>query len=120
MPPSRAPRVLPNEGQAATREENVMPQYIWLGTWTDQGIKNVKESPQRVDANRKLWQEEGGRIVSFHMTMGAYDMVALIEAPNDEAMARVSLKVAQGGNVRGMTLKAFSEDEYRKILSSVG
>ena len=95
-------------------------RYIWLGTWTDQGIKNVKESPQRLDANRKLWQAEGVRIVSFHMTMGAYDTVALLEAPDDAAVARGVLKMAQGGNVRGMTLRAFSEDEYRKILSSVG
>jgi uncharacterized protein with GYD domain len=96
------------KGQAAPCEENVMPQHIWLGTWTDQGIKNVKESPQRWDANRKLREAEGVRMASSHMTMGAYDMVALFEASDDAAMARISLKLAQGGNVRGMTLKAFS------------
>jgi uncharacterized protein with GYD domain len=101
-------------------EENVMPQYILLGTWTDQGIKNVKESPQRLDAARKLWQEEGARIVSFHMTMGAYDWALLVEASDDAVVSRCVLKLAQRGNVRTTTLKAFSEDEYRKILSSVG
>jgi uncharacterized protein with GYD domain len=97
-----------------------MAQYILLATWTDQGIKGVKESPQRLDAARKLWQEGGGRIVSFHMTMGAYDMVLVVEAPDDAAVARSVLKLAQRGNVRTTTLKAFSEDEYRKLLSSLG
>jgi uncharacterized protein with GYD domain len=96
-----------------------MAQYIVLLNWTDQGIRSVKESPKRLDAGRQLAKKLGAEITGFHMTMGDFDMVLHVEAPNDETVAKFLLGLGGAGNVRTKTLKAFSEDEYRKILGSL-
>lgn len=96
-----------------------MGMYISLVNWTDQGIKNVKESPGRLDAARQLAKKYGCQMTHFFMTIGAYDMVAMLEAPDDESAAKFSLALASGGSVRTTTLKAFSEDAYRKIIAGV-
>ena len=94
-----------------------MAKYIILANWTDQGIKNVKESPGRVDVVRALAKKLGCEMQDFNMTIGAYDMVVTIEAPDDEAMAKLALTIGRAGNVRTTTLKAFSEDSFRKIIA---
>lgn len=96
-----------------------MPSYLALVNWTEQGIKNVKDSPKRLEQAKKLIENVGGRMIFFYMTMGRYDLVTLYEVPNDEAAARVSLQLGMGGNIRTTTLKAFTEDEYRKIVGAV-
>ena len=96
-----------------------MAKYILLVNWTDQGVKNVKDSPKRLDAARKLAESAGAKMGDFYMTMGGYDMVSHLEAPDDATVAKFVLHLASAGNVRTQTLKAFSEDEYRKILASV-
>jgi uncharacterized protein with GYD domain len=96
-----------------------MAKYIALVNWTDQGVKNVKDSPKRLDAARELAKKCGCEMQEFYMTIGPYDMVATMEAPNDEAMAKFALSLARGGNVRTTTLKAFPEDLYRKIVGSL-
>jgi uncharacterized protein with GYD domain len=96
-----------------------MAKYIALVNWTDQGVKNVKDSPNRLDAARELAKKCGCEMQEFYMTIGPYDMVATMEAPNDEAMAKFALSLARGGNVRTTTLKAFPEDLYRKIVGSL-
>ena len=96
-----------------------MAKYILLINWTDQGVKTVKESPKRLDAARKLAETAGAKLGDFYMTMGGYDMVAHVDAPDDATVAKFVLNVGGGGNVRTQTLKAFSEDEYRKILSAL-
>jgi uncharacterized protein with GYD domain len=97
-----------------------MPTYIMLSNWTDQGIHRVKDSPTRLDAARQLCRQHGAEIVGFYMTMGAYDLVIVIDAPNDEEYARLAISIAKGGNIRTKTLKAFDEERYRKIIGSVG
>lgn len=96
-----------------------MAKYILLINWTEQGIRNVKDSPKRLDAARALAKKHGGEIKDFYMTMGAHDMVAHLEAPSDEAVAKIVLVLAGGGNVRTTTLKAFAEAEYRSIIGSL-
>jgi uncharacterized protein with GYD domain len=96
-----------------------MPSYLTLINWTDQGIRNVKDSPQRLDAVKQAIQSAGGRLIFFYMLMGQYDLVTLFEAPDDESIARVLLSVGSQGNVRTTTLKAFTEDEYRRIIGSL-
>lgn len=96
-----------------------MAKYILLVNWTDQGVKNVKDSPKRLDAARKLAETAGAKLGDFYMTMGGYDMVAHVDAPDDATVARFVLHLAGAGNVRTQTLKAFSEDEYRKILGAL-
>ena len=96
-----------------------MAKYILLVNWTDQGAKSIKDSPKRLDAARKLAETAGARLGDFYMTMGGHDMVVHLDAPDDATVARFVLNLAGAGNVRTQTLKAFSEDEYRKIMSAV-
>jgi len=96
-----------------------MPTYISLTNWTDQGIRNVKESPQRLDAFRKAVEAAGGKVIGFYLTMGKYDMIVIVEAPSDEAAAAIILSTGKGGNVRTETLKAFPEDQYQGIIAKV-
>ena len=96
-----------------------MAKYIILMNWTDQGMRSVKESPKRLDAAREAAKKLGVQINDFYMTMGDFDMVIHIDAPNDDSIAKFILSTGRGGNVTTRTLKAFSEDEYRKIISSL-
>jgi uncharacterized protein with GYD domain len=93
--------------------------FLILMNWTDQGVRNVKESPKRLDAGREAAKKLGAEIKDFYMTMGDCDLVAHLEAPNDETVAKYILGLARGGNVRTRTLKAFSEEDYRKIIGSL-
>ena len=97
-----------------------MAQYIMLTDWTEQGIRNVKDSPGRLDAAKQLCKKHGAEITAVYMTMGRHDLVVILEAPNDEAVARVALALGSAGNIRTETLKAFSEAEYRQIVQTVG
>ena len=94
-------------------------QYILLTSWTEQGIKNVKDSPKRLDAAKALAKKMNGEVRKFYMTTGSYDMVLVLEMPNDEAAAKFALSTCAAGDVRTTTLKAFSEESYRSILGSL-
>ena len=96
-----------------------MPTYISLVKWTDQGIRNIKESPQRLHAFKKAAEAAGGKVIGFYLTMGRYDMVLISDFPSDEVSATLVLSTASGGNVRTETMKAFPEDEYRHIIAKV-
>ena len=97
-----------------------MTTYIMLVNWTEQGVKNVRESPKRLDAAKKSLADMGGSFKEFYLTMGEYDMVAVCEAPDDAVAARFALQLGMGGNVRTRTLKAFPEAAYREIINSLG
>ena len=96
-----------------------MITYIALVYYTDQGVRQVKDSPKRLDAGRAALREMGGDIKSFWMTMGDYDLVLVFEAPDDAVAARFSLMLGAGGNVRTKTMKAFPEAAYRQIVASL-
>ena len=96
-----------------------MPTYVSLVKWTEQGISDVKESPQRLDAVKQAFSAAGGRLTDFYLVLGEYDMVAVGEFPNDEAYTATLLAIASRGAVRTTTLKAFTEDEYRRIIAAI-
>lgn len=96
-----------------------MPTYIMLANWTEQGVRSIKDSPRRLDSAKKMLKEAGGEFKSFYLTMGDYDMLAVYEAPDDAVAARFVLQVAQLGNIRTRTLKAFPEAAYREIIASL-
>ena len=96
-----------------------MAMYIVLGNYTEQGIKSIKDSPKRIDAARDLAKSMGAEFKEFYLTLGAYDFVTTIEAPNDAVAARFALAAGSRGAVRTTTLKAFSEKEYRDIVSKL-
>ncbi len=96
-----------------------MATYINLVSWTDQGIKGIKDAPQRIDAFRKTVEAAGGKLTGFYLTMGRYDIVTIVDAPNDEAIANIALSTGSKGNVRTETLKAFSDDQFRTIVTKL-
>jgi uncharacterized protein with GYD domain len=96
-----------------------MPTYLSLMRWTKAGVESIKDSPSRLDAGKKAIEAAGGKVKSFYMLMGQYDLAIVIEAPDDATLARVSLALAKSGATRTETLRAFTEDEYRTIISSL-
>jgi len=90
-----------------------------LFRFTQQGIHNIKESPARVEAAKQTVQAMGGEVKQFYLVMGQYDTVFVLEAPNDETAAKIALTIGSSGNVRTETLRAFTEDEYRKIIADL-
>ncbi len=90
-----------------------------LVNFTGQGIKAVKDSPDRVRAAKRLAKDCGVKFRSFHMTLGQYDIIIMVEAPNDEAVARFTLAMSSLGNVRTNTLRGFTEDEFEKVIGSL-
>jgi uncharacterized protein with GYD domain len=100
--------------------EIAVTAYVMLANWTDQGARQVKDSPKRLDAAKKALVEMGGEFKSLYMTMGDYDLIVIYEAPDDAVAARFTLLLAQMGSVRTRTLKAFPEAAYREIINSLG
>ena len=96
-----------------------MATYITLLKYTQQGIKDIKNSPNRLDGARKAWKAAGGELKSFYLTMGRYDAVVVSELPDDASVARLALATGSQGNVTTETLRAFGEDEFRKIIASL-
>ena len=81
--------------------------------------RNVKESPARLDKAKQMVESMGGRIVGFYMVQGQYDMVVISEGPSDEVTAKIALTLGATGSVRSVTMRAYPEDEYRKIISEL-
>jgi uncharacterized protein with GYD domain len=96
-----------------------MPIYIGLNKLTDQGIKNIKDSPQRIEEAFKGWEALGGKVIGFYAVLGEYDYVAIGEAPNDEVAVTAALALAAQGNVRTTTLKAFTKEEFAEIVKKL-
>jgi uncharacterized protein with GYD domain len=97
----------------------MMKAYIILLNYTEQGVKNMKESPSRLDAARKAAEAMGARLKDWYLVMGQYDAVVLAEAPNDEVISKLLLTIGSLGNVRTQTLSAMTEGEYRKLCASL-
>lgn len=95
-----------------------MATFITLVNFTDQGIRTIKESPDRFEAFRALAENYGVTVKSAHYTQGQYDLVLIVEGSDEGAMTAL-LKVASLGNVRTQTLRAFSVGEMRKIVGNI-
>ena len=96
-----------------------MPMYLCLARWTKEGLEKIKDSPSRLDAAKKAVESSGGKLKDFYLLIGQYDMAFVVEMPDDATLARVNLSLAMQGSIRTETLRAFTEDEYRKIISGV-
>ena len=96
-----------------------MPTYIVLYKLTDQGIKNIKEAPQRIEEGIKALEAAGGKVIGFYSVMGEYDYVSIGEAPNDESAVALALAIGSQGNVRTTTLKAFTKEEFAEIVKKL-
>ena len=83
------------------------------------GIKSIKEGPSRLEKARQALKSLGGELKSFHLVQGRYDAIVIAEAPNDEVLARFALATGSQGNVRTETMRAFNEEEYRRIIAGL-
>ena len=96
-----------------------MPKYVILVNWTEQGVQNVTETTQRAEHVRQMIEQMGGRMDTLLWTQGRYDLVGIMEAPDEETAAAVGLRVGMRGAVRTETLRAFDADEMGRILTKV-
>jgi uncharacterized protein with GYD domain len=94
--------------------------YIVLVNWTEQGIRNVKQTIERTDSGAELAEKHGLNFEQAYWTVGAYDMVTIFKAPDDEAMSAHLLEIGSLGNVRTTTLRAYEEEEMSGILQRLG
>jgi uncharacterized protein with GYD domain len=96
-----------------------MATYIVLLHYTPQGMQKIKESPARLDAAKKLFKSMGAELKQWFLVMGRYDAVVIAEGPDDETVAKLALTVGSLGAIQTETLRAFTEDEYRKIIAAL-
>ena len=96
-----------------------MATYVTLAKWTEQGIRNVKDAPKRMEAFERALTSAGGKLKDMYMLMGEYDLLVVTEAPNEEVVAKLTLATGMLGNVRTMTSRAFSRDETTRIIQSL-
>jgi uncharacterized protein with GYD domain len=96
-----------------------MPTYIVLGNFTDQGIRTIKDTPKRMDGVKSIGKQHGVTVTQMYWTLGQYDVVAVLEAPDDTAITAFGLSVGMVGNVRTQTLRAYSSDDMKGILGAL-
>jgi len=95
-----------------------VPYYIIFGNWTDQGIRNVKDAPKRIEDIQRRIQQAGGKMQLYY-TLGEYDFVMVVEVPSDEDIVKILLWLGNLANIRTQTLKAWTESEGAKIISQL-
>lgn len=96
-----------------------MPVYISLINLTEQGLHTIKDDVNRVRAAADIGQHEGIRLVGEWWTLGQYDAVMITEAPDEETLSRFLLGAARKGNIRSVTLRAFTQEEIQRILQGL-
>jgi uncharacterized protein with GYD domain len=96
-----------------------MATYIMLGQFTDQGIRNVKETTRRADAVKEMAKKVGATVRDVYWTMGRYDIAAIVEAPDEASATAFFLSIAALGNVRTQSLRAFTAEEMSGILGKM-
>ena len=96
-----------------------MPTYIAMLKWTQQGLQNLKQSPSRLDATRKSFEAAGVKMKDFYMVMGQYDLIVVLDAPDDSSLAKAILATTSSGSISSETCRAFTEAEYRDIIRAL-
>jgi uncharacterized protein with GYD domain len=96
-----------------------VPTYVSLINFTHQGITSIKDAPARLDAAKPMLAELGVELKAYYLTMGRHDVVTVVEAPDDTAVAKLLLTLGSMGNISTETLRAFTEDEFRQLIASL-
>jgi uncharacterized protein with GYD domain len=96
-----------------------MPMYVVLANFTDQGVKNVKDTTKRADAFKELAKSSGATVKDIYWTLGQFDIVATVDAPDDTVVTALGLTLAKAGNVRTQTLRAFTAADMSAIVGKV-
>ena len=97
-----------------------MPTYVTLMNWTDQGVRTVRDTVDRRGQADELAQKHGATIEEVYWTVGPYDIVTIVEAPDDESVTAMLLELGSGGNLRTTTLRAYGSEEMSGIISRLG
>ena len=96
-----------------------MPTYMSLIKYTQKGVENMKESPDRLNAAKEIFKSMGAEIKSFYLAMGRFDAVVISEIPDDETAMKLSIKLGSAGAIRTESFRIFNENEYRKLISEM-
>jgi uncharacterized protein with GYD domain len=97
-----------------------MPTFVSLVKWTDQGMRNAKDTVARIHGPIGVVERHGGKMLSYYWTQGAYDLIMTYEAPDDLTASAMMLSIAAGGYVTTQTLRAFTEPEMEQIIKKMG
>ena len=103
-----------------SNEGSAMATYVALIDWTDRGVEGFKDSVDRYESAQNQMRSMGVEFTKIYWTLGSHDIVSIVEAPDDQTLAAALLTVAGQGNIRTTTLRAFSADEMRDVISKVG
>lgn len=96
-----------------------MATYVMLGRFTEQGVRNIKETTKRADGFRKTCEKSGVAVKQIFWCLGHYDLMAIVDAPDDETVSALTLGVASLGNIRTELLRAFSADDMNRVLAKM-
>jgi uncharacterized protein with GYD domain len=96
-----------------------MATYVLLSHFTEEGMRNVAQSPSRVDALKQTFRTQQAEIKEYFLLTGHYDTLLIFDAPDDETCARLALSIGKAGNVRTEILRAFTADEFRKLAGNL-
>ena len=107
-------------GAGRKEEALVMPTYIALMNWTDQGIRTAKDTVHRRDQADALAHKHGASIEQVYWTVGPYDLVSILQAPDEESATAMVLELGSGGNLRTLTLRAYDREEMSGIVQRLG
>jgi uncharacterized protein with GYD domain len=97
-----------------------MPTYVTLMNWTDQGVRTVRDTVHRREQADELAQKHGAKIEQVYWTVGPYDIVAIVQAPDDESATSMLLELGSAGNLRTTTLRAYDSEEMTGIIQRLG
>jgi len=101
------------------KEDSRMATYITLMKFTEQGAKDLKGAPRRIEAAIKAWELTGGKLLAAYFVMGVYDYIAITESPSDEAAVTASLAISAREHVKTATLRAFPITEFARIVENL-
>jgi uncharacterized protein with GYD domain len=99
------------------QKEVAMPRYVVLYKFTDQGLKNIKDTVKRAQETRQANESRGFKVIGTYWTQGRYDIVSIVEAPDEASMTAGLFAIAQAGNVHSETLRAYDETEMSAALA---
>lgn len=97
-----------------------MATYIVLNNFTEQGVRNLKDTTKRAESIREMAKKFGVSVKAFYWTLGSYDIVGVLEAPDDESIAALIASIGIAGNVRTQTMRAFTEADVNEIIAKLG
>jgi uncharacterized protein with GYD domain len=95
-----------------------MPTFICFLNWTEKGVKNAKDAGKRSQAAKAMAEKLGGKVLSTYVTTGQYDVVATVDMPSGEAMAKLVAAIGASGNARTTTVRAFAPEEFGKLAAA--